>query len=535
MNITYSPYIQNIHRILQSLPSTSQWVVYTPTVSLAHTLQTHTQLSNMTYKVVSGAHTHQFETALLAFKTKAVQGLIISFEQTLHLSKFDIILEAINKVEVLILDAMYRLHVNSIYYAIELELMVRHIESIQPQSLYTIQGDENFPYAHNYMVPLPLHIMHVPCNLSSILTMVKHKKVLWVTQTQSEANTLSSWFNHYAIQHALIHRRVDEQTKITHLNQLVQAHVKHGIITFDTILPLDIQNIDAVIFTFVPQSVHLLYSLFPYCSHHETQWMCMPWFLAKPYAELTLANHAMIIDVLQHFRLCEDGCTMREAERVLNIDSHQLERIIAFLKGKSLIQKVGLKYVVKQNSDIHAILPRYDAKTTIPLPLVSIFQDGLHENIPEGITFAFKSRKILPVGIYNFSQIPTTLMHETGLVFTSSYRTDNINAWITHHQLDVVLIFAHNLIVDPEVFLQVPVYNYDYLDYRALQRGLNPYQSVLCAKQIVDQLPSLAFLQQQRVGIVLDYYHEGWNAIVLAMKLRLDAPNCCVFPLCLAF
>lgn len=534
MNIPYSPYIQSIHTLLKSLSITSQWVLFTPMVSIAHTIQARADLSHITFAVISGAHTNLFAEALQAFKARTVQGLIISYEQTLNFSKCDLILESIHEVDMLILDAMYRLDITGIYYAIELELMVKHVGRIKPKSLHTIQADNDFPLANNHSISLPQRIQLAGCNFNAMFKQIKGNKVLWVTQTWCEANSLSSWLTHYGVAHALLHRRVEEKVKVTSLMQFSQSNVSHGIITVDTLLPLTVQDIDTVIFTFMPQSDHILYALLPYCSPTDTTWMCMPWFLPQPYHDFVLPYKTSINDVIHMMAKLEAGCTMREAERVINSDSYHFEKVIKYLKGKDIIHKVGLKYHVKQSYDVSSLLHHYSNEITYPLRVAVVNEHVVAEKLDEGITFAFQSRKIVPVGIYAFSQVPPSLLHEVGHICTSGYNLETINAWIKAMHLDSIIVLSSRFTMYNSQ-IHLPVYYYPDLDYRELSQGLNPYQGVTRAKNVIGKLPNLSCLHHQRVGVVFDHYNDGWSALVMAIALKQEASDCLVFPLWLTW
>ena len=273
----------------------------------------------------------------------------------------------------------------------------------------------------------------------------------------------------------------------------------------------------------------------PYVDPQDVIWNIMPWFEQQDYISLAMPFNQNMFDFIHHVMMIEGGCSMREAERSLNIDSYEFEKIIKFLKGRSIIRKEGLNYVIDHH---HAIPSLYEIaidETCFPLTVPVMQQNTDSLILDEGIIFEFFAKKIMPVGFYEFATIPDSLKHEPGVVCTSVWTYNSLSSWITQQNLDGVIFMSQKQELMHQLSHHVVCIDASYLNVDSLHSGKNPYQRVKHAKDLCQHLPSLDLSHMRRVGIILDAYDDGWSSSVISITIKQHAPHCDVIPLCLSF
>lgn len=543
MKTNVSPYIKTITSIIRDIPHSKQWVLFTPNFSVSTWISNDQSLSHQRFEIISGAHTNRFNDALDQFNQHSLNGLIVSFEQTLNPSKFTQLLNTIKEVDVLILDQAHRGHLHSLYYSIEMEVMARHVDVIKPKEIHQIIAAFQSPISIKdsiiHQLSIPKQILRFPHNLEvSLSYLSQYKRVLWVAQTFSEANAISAYLSYVNIDHALIHKKVEETIKISMQDKFILNELNTCVTTIETQLPLDIQGIDCVVMSFNVKSDQVLSFFVPYVNE-AASWIMIDWF--KPI-DLYVLGHAInenMFDFLHHVSMIEGGCSMREAERTLNIDSYEFERIIKFLKGRSIIKKVGLKYIIDQSEAIHALYEEANETVMLHNNVSVIDQHHSIQSFPDGIVFPIVAKKIMPVGFYDFTTIPQDLKHEDGFIFVSKPDLLTVNRFICNHNIDFVLDVTgiDNATQDTEWLKasSFQVYSVPSKQRINSNEAKNPYQRMKVAKRIVEQLTFPELNQYNHVAIIIKSYDEGWFLSALTIFLMNHAPHCKIFPICLGF
>lgn len=525
---------QTLIDILKLTPIGTQWVLFTPSFSVASLIQHHHDTSSFKFDILSGAHTHQFHDSIKRFSEKQTDGLIISYEQVLNTPKFEIIKEAIQNIDTLIVDGCYRCDVEKVHYSIELEVFLSHIQDIKPKSVHTIQGSyhSNVIKAHSHDIELPQTIEKWPFELNRLLKSMGLMRTIWVAQTWVEANKISATLNHMGINHALVHKKVEESAKVFMENQFITKELNVCVLTWETILSLEVQEIECVIFTFEIQSDAFIRFFLPYTSLNA-QWKMIDWFKSYPLSHFSCPINQNMFDFIHHVQMIENGCSMREAERSLNIDSYEFEKIIKFLKGRKIIKKEGLNYIIDQPEGILAI-QSIDIEMSPSLSVKTIEINGTVQNVPDDIMFEFSPKKIMPVGWYDFAIIPDDLKHVNGVIGVNSLSVASIKTWCHHHNIDTIMIGSHHhdTIASLHDAFRVELLE---LDQTRFLGGNNPYQKVMRAKSCVDSwsIPPLSHVN--KVALILDNYDEGWCVSVMSIALKRHASQLVIVPMCLSF
>lgn len=543
MKTNVSHYIKTITSIIRDIPHTQQWVLFTPTFSVATWISNDQSLSHQRFEIISGAHTHRFIDALDQFKQHSLNGLIVSFEQTLNPSKFTQLLNTIKEIDVLILDQAHRGHLHSLYYSIEMEVMVRHLDVIKPKEVHQIiapfQSPMRIKNSIIHHLDLPKEILRFPHHLEACLShLSQYKRVLWVAQTFNEANAISAYLSYVNIDHALNHKKVEETLKISMQDKFILNELNTCVTTIETQLPLDIQGIDCVVMSFDVKSDQVLSFFVPYVSELAS-WIMIDWF--KPI-DLSVLGHAInenMFDFLHHVSMIEGGCSMREAERTLNIDSYEFERILKFLKGRSIIKKVGLKYTINNPEAIPALYEEESETIVLHNSINVIEQHHSIKPFPEGVVFPIVSKKIMPVGFYDFTTIPHDLKHEDGFIFVSKPDLSTIYRFISDHHIDVVLdatgIEKGSSDAEWLKSSRLPVYPVQSTERINSNEAKNPYQRMITAKRIVEQLTFPELTPFHHIAIIINHYDEGWFLSALSISLKSHAPHSKIYPIVLGF
>lgn len=543
MKTTLSHYVETITEIIREIPHSKQWVIFTPTFSISKWISNDQDLSNQRFEIISGAHTNRFSDALNQFDQQLINGLIISFEQTLNPTKFIQILNSIKDVDVLVLDQVHRGHLHSLYYSIEMEVMVQHINSIQPKKIHQIvaayQAPLNIKDSIVHQLKISNKVHQFPLNLQVCLAYVSQfQRVLWIAQSFNEANTVSAYLSFADISHALIHKKVEETIKVNMQEKFIQHELHSCVTTVETQLPLDIQGIDCVVFTFNVRSDQVLSYFSPYVNENAT-WMMVDWFKSMDLSVLGHPINQNMIDFIHHVSMIEGGCSMREAERTLNIDSYEFERIIKFLKGRSIIKKIGLKYVLDQSEAIHALYEE-QSESFVAKRNFNVFKhEHATESLPQGVIFPISSKKIMPVGFYGFTTIPQQLKHEDGFVFASQPNISTIIDFMSDYHIegliDATTLERGSNDSDWLKTINIQIFQVKSLEKINTYEAKNPYQRVKIAKRIVDHLALPELAHVQNVVVVIKSYDEGWLLSSLCIALKNHAPHCTLYPICLRF
>jgi hypothetical protein len=543
MKTNVSNYIKTITSIIKDIPHTKQWVLFTPTFSVSTWISSDQSLSDQRFEIISGAHTNRFNDALEQFKQLTLNGLIVSFEQTLNPIKFSQLLDTIKDVDVLILDQAHRGHLHSLYYSIEMEVMVRQLNTIKPKEIHQLiaafQSPLNIRDSIVHQLSIPIEILRFPHNLEACLNHVsQYKRILWVAQTFNEANAISAYLSFVNIDHALIHKKVEETIKISMQQRFILKELNVCVTTIETQLPLDIQGIDCIVLSFDVRSDQVLSFFVPYVNENAT-WVMIDWFKSIDLSVLGHAINENMFDFIHHVSMIEGGCSMREAERTLNIDSYEFERIIKFLKGRSIIKKVGLKYIIDQSEAIHSLYEEVSETVVLHNNINIVEYHPIIMPFPEGVVFPIISKKIMPVGFYDFTTIPHNLKHEDGFIFVSKPDSSTLNHFLNQHQIDCVIDFTsiEKKMNDTKWLneISLPVLPIQLSKIMVTSEAKNPYQRVKSAKTIVDNLVFPKVTQFSHIAVVLNNYDEGWFLSVLSIALKNQAPHCQIYPICLDF
>lgn len=528
MQNNLSSTLQTITQLILNTPSHAQWVCFTPTWSISKWIE-HAGLSS--FEIVSGAHTQRFDEACRRFKNRECEGLIVSYEQAIHPIKLAKIIESIHKVEVLIIDQSYRSKLERVHYSIEMEVFVSALPHIQAQSVHYLQSTSTLDQMNvtHHDIKLPDQLIQTKLQLKHF-SIHDHKKVLWVAQDVNQANTVSATLNHFKLPHALVHKKVEESSKVAMQQQFIDDHVQHCVTTWDTSLPCDVQGISEVRFTYDLVSDDMIRFFQPY-TQIQAQWVQIDWFKAHEVSTFLMPINQNMFDFLHHVELIEGGCSMREAERSLNIDSYEFEKIIKFLKGRNIIKKQGLNYVLNQREHIASLYPVKDEQHTLEMNVRKIIGNGDEMTLPQGMVFPFISKKIMPVGWYDFAIIPEALKHEEGIISVNSVSEAVLKSWIDQHQLDYVLNGS-----DAFVFNMPTPHSYAHLNQpQSTHQGNNPYHKVMFALKCIKNMALPDLNKHQRVGVILEHYDDGWFASALCIEIKQRFPHIQLYPFCLHF
>jgi hypothetical protein len=534
MKKEFSQYAQTLIDILKLTPSGTQWVIFTPSFSVASLIQYHSDTSSFKFDILSGAHTHLFNDSIKRFSKRQTDGLIISYEQVLNAPKFEIIKGAIKDIDTLIVDGCYRCDVEKVHYSIELEVFLSHLEGIKPKSVHTIQGSLSSPLIkpHIHELDLPQSIEKWPLDFHRLLESISLKRSIWVAQTWVEANKISATLNHMGVNHALVHKKVEESAKVFMENQFINKELNVCVLTWETILSLEVQDIDCIVFTFEIQSDAFIRFFLPYTSFNA-QWKMIEWFKPYPLSHFSCPVNQNMFDFIHHVQMIENGCSMREAERSLNIDSYEFEKILKFLKGRKIIKKEGLNYIIDQPEGILAI-KSIEIELINSLSVKTIKINGTPQNFPKDMLFEFSPKKIMPVGWYDFAIIPDDLKHENGVIGINSLSAEAIKTWCVNQNIDTILIGSHHqeTIESLKDKFHVVLIKYDQTRFLG---GNNPFQKVMRAKSCVEswQIPPLS--HANKVALILDHYDEGWNVSAISIALKTHASHLVIVPMCLSF
>jgi hypothetical protein len=496
MKTMTSYYINTLIKIIRDISPSKQWVIFTPTFSISTWITNDEQLSSQKFEIISGAHTNRFNNALELFNNRLLNGLIISYEQTLNPSKFNQIIDTIKGIDVLILDQVHRAHLHSLYYSIEMEVMARQVSTIQPKEIHQIvaayQAPLNIKESIIHQLNHPTQVLSFPFNLQALMTHISSfKRVLWVAQSYSEANAVSAYLSYANISHALIHKKVEESLKVSLQESFIHHELHSCVTTLETQLPLDIQGIDCVVYTFDVRSDQVLSFFVPYINENAS-WMMIDWFKASDLSVLGHPINQNMFDFLHHVSMIEEGCSMREAERTLNIDSYEFERIIKFLKGRSIIKKVGLKYVIDQAEAIHALYEEASESFVAKRSFNIIKKLYPLESFPHGVIFPISAKKIMPVGFFDFTTIPDDLKHEDGFIFASIPDISTVQNFVSNHHIECIIDATvlekgsnESLWLKSSEIEVLPIISDKVM---SSFEAKNPYQRVKLAKSIVDQI-----------------------------------------------
>jgi len=543
MKTNTSNYIKIIINIIRAIPNTNQWVLFTQNASVSTWIINDQILSNQNFEIISGAHTHRFNQALEQFQQHRLNGLIVSCEQTLNPIKFSQILDTIKNVDVFILDQSHRGHLHSLYYSIETEIMANQMDVIKPKETHQIiasfQTPLNLKKSIVHQLSMPLKLLHFPHNLEACLTYLSSfNRVLWIAQTINEANAISAYLSYVKIEHALIHKKVEESIKVKNQARFIRKELSTCVTTIETQLPLDIQGIDCVVFTFDVRNDQLLSFFVPYVSE-KTTWVMIDWFKPNNFNSLGHVINEKMFSFFHYLSSIERGASMREAERTLNIDSYEFEKIINFLKGRKIIKKIGLNYVVDQSDEIHSLYEEAKVALLTQNNVKIIKQQHKIKPFPAGIIFPFVAKKLLPRGFYNFTTIPQHLKHEEGFIFISQPDVSTIKLFVNDLHI--------NCVIDATIFkkestqcewiesMGIPVIRLKTLKFIETIEAKNPYQHVKTASKVVKQFVFPELDQFTKIVIIVKNYDEGWFLSVLSIALKHHAPHCQLYPICLNF
>jgi hypothetical protein len=543
MKTMTSHYVNTLTQIIKDIPPTKQWVIFTPTFSISSWITKDKELSSQKFEIISGAHTNRFSNALEQFNNHLLNGLIISYEQTLNPSKFNQILDTIKGIDVLILDQVHRFHLHSLYYSIEMEVMAKQISIMQPKEIHQIVAANQAPLSikESIIHPLnhPTQVLSFPFNLQALLTHIStYKRVLWIAQSYSEANAVSAYLSFANISHALIHKKVEESLKVSLQEKFIHHELHSCVTTLETQLPLDIQGIDCVVYTFDVRSDQVLSFFVPYINENAS-WIMIDWFKASDLRFLGHPINQNMYDFLHHVSMIEDGCSMREAERTLNIDSYEFERIIKFLKGRSIIKKIGLKYVIDLADAINALYEE-DSESFVAKRNFNVIKKQYPlESLPKGVIFPISAKKIMPVGFYDFTIIPDDLKHEDGFIFASTPDISTIQNFVEHHHIECIIdaTVLEKGSNESEWLKSSGIKVLPIISKKVMSsfEAKNPYQRVKLAKSMVDHIAFPDLTNVKDVLIVIKNYDEGWLLSSLCIALKDHAPHVVIYPICLMF
>ena len=528
MQNNLSASIQTITQLILNLPSHVQWVCFTPTWSISKWIE-HAGIAS--FEIISGAHTPRFDDACRRFKNKACEGLIISYEQAIHPIKLAKIIESIHQVEVLIIDQSYRSELARVHYSIEMEVFSSALPQIQAQSIHCVQSTSTLNQLNvtHHKIKLPDNLVHTKLS-SKHFKVNQDEKILWIAQDVIQANTVSATLSHFNIPHALVHKKVEESSKVAMQQQFIDDQVQHCVTTWDTSLPCDVQGISEVRFTYDRISDDMIRFFQPY-TLIQAQWCQIDWFKVHDPSAFLMPLNQNMFDFLHHVEMIEGGCSMREAERSLNIDSYEFEKIIKFLKGRKIIKKIGLNYVLDQRDNITSLHHNSLELQTLALSVNRLLVQEDELKLPQGMSFSFVSKKIMPVGWYDFAIIPETLKHEEGLISVNDLTQDLLKEWIHKHQLNYVLNVSESF----NGTISCPCDEVQLNQLQSYYQGNNPYHKVgyalECVKDI--ELPDLS--QQHKVGVIIETYDDGWFASSLSIELKQRYPHIQLYPICLNF
>lgn len=543
MKTNTSNYIKIVTNIIRAIPITKQWVLFTPNFSVSTWITNDQILSHQNFEIISGAHTHRFNQSLELFQQQRLNGLIISFEQTLNQIKFSQILERIKNVDVFIFDQSHRSHLHSLYYSIEMEIMANQMDVVKPKKIHQIiaafQTPIHLKKSIIHQLSMPIELLHFPHNLEACLThQSSFNRVLWVAQTINEANAISAYLSFVKIEHALIHKKVEESIKVKNQARFIHNELNTCVTTIETQLPLDIQGIDCVTYTFDVRNDQLLSFFVPYVSEYAS-WILINWFKSNDFNGLGHAINENMFSFIHYLSRIEGGASMREAERTLNIDSYEFERIIKFLKGRKIIKKIGLNYIVDQSVEIHSL---YEEAKVALLTQNNIKIIKLQHEIkpfPTGVIFPFVAKKMLPRGFYNFTNIPQHLKHEDGFIFISQPDVSIIKHFVKDHHIECVIDTTALKKISTEgewiETIGLPVIRLKTSNFIETTEAKNPYQHVKAASKVTKQLVFPELKQFNKIVIIVKNYDEGWFLSVLSIALKHHAPHCQIYPICLNF
>lgn len=520
--------IQTITQLILNLPSQAQWVCFTPTWSISKWIE---DVGVTSFEIVSGAHTPKFDEACRRFKNRECGGLIVSYEQAIHPIKLAKIIESIHKVEVLIIDQSYRNQLDRVHYSIEMEVFESVLPQIQAQSIHCIQSITTLNQLNvtHYEIALPANLFQSKMSLNHI-QVNEHEKVLWIAQDVIQANTVSATLTHFNVPHALVHKKVEESSKIAMQQQFIDDQVQHCVTTWDTSLPCDVQGISEVRFTYDRISDDMIRFFQPY-TLIQAQWCQIEWFKAHDPSAFLMPLNQNMFDFLHHVEMIEGGCSMREAERSLNIDSYEFEKIIKFLKGRKIIKKQGLNYIFDQRDNIASLHQARLESQTLEMSVNKIMAPGGEIQLPHGMSFPFISKKIMPVGFYDFAIIPEALKHEEGLIAVNGLTQTLLNEWMDKHQLSCVLNASESF----DDLIDLPFYRLHLNRMQSSFHGNNPYHKVLYALECIKGIPLPHLKDHQNMGVIIESYDDGWFASVLSIELKQRLPHIQLYPICLNF
>lgn len=329
------------------------------------------ELFDITVKLVSGNNSHQFDALLQDAKKGNIDLIIVSVEQFVNLEKLEKLLEYTSFSGVFI-DEAHAASSYSVQYAVEYTLLnwlfkkVNDVAFILDSSLATEQDihvlQQHFPFKH---IALTKQIFKptIVCKATSqskdqlahIVSLIKQSSalVLIVAFDFDHADWLYAHLKALLFSVGVVHRKVEETSKVETINHFNNLQLDAVIISNDTDLGLDHPAIDTIIYTFMPLNKQATLNHAQKGNVNGTLAIIFleNQFNYDSYSSVLLIDNKHHQEAFNIIKKHPNGISMREIEHTYNIDSYQLEKIVKALKVKGFTKKESLVY--------QAILPEY--------------------------------------------------------------------------------------------------------------------------------------------------------------------------------
>lgn len=510
---------------------------------------------------ITGANHNEYQINLQALRYHEVDILVLGIEQLINPTKLDMILSIIpSNLGYVMIDhieqmSLFNHDVKAEYFTLnklyeKLAIATWFLFSFSMSTLDKQEIAHSFALVDDaYLEPSINSIVYYPYDQAKMLQFLVNKaqqcNILIVAHDYIQAQ-MSAFKLNKLIPTGVIHRKVDESSKVATTTKWQEGILTALVTTSDTLLPYPYPQVDCVVWIETPFSMTQVQSW-----HHRfdaSQSLVTGIAKEDSYAQATMHHFpynqtlTQIVDLVsQH----PTGITLREMEHELNIESYSFEKALKGLRALHALKKVQSKYVmdepwsfnqelahtifIKKKQAHNELLETLQKNKATSELVVSLDVDKVYRYT----ALPLKAKVLFPIGFYSKSLIPKSLLSEVGYVFEEPY--DDIR----QRAVDVIELIDSNSIDKNQLSIMTlskkndEIYAlgqhlaallnlqlddvFDDFDSSTLKEHLNPFHKMSQVKKQV-RLHNNHPLKKTTL-VLADHADQSWQMAVVAYEL----------------
>lgn len=538
-----------------------QKLIFLITSTPSYALKLKNDFPNKNIQSITGANHHEYQDVLYLLGQQLIDILVLGIEQLINPTKLDAVLDLIHdQLGFVMVDHVHHAsffnHDTKFEYLKlnELHIKLNHV----PWYLYShalSQADiralsNSFDeitnaFSTHHSLTLTFYSANKLQQLQTLVNYANKGSVLVVAHDYLKAEMIANKLNCLVLA-GVIHRKVEETTKVFLTKQWQAGKLNLLVTTSDTLLPFPYPLVDTVAWIEPPlNKIQLLewHSLF-----NAKESIVIGNISDQSYLQASLHQvpyNETLNTIVKTIKDSPEGLTMREIEHYINIDTYTLEKALKGLRAMHAIKKHNSKYIIEQDwkldaslsKDIsssmqeeHTQLVRYLKQHEQP-PVNEISDNTIH--VFNHVALKLRPRVLFPIGFYPKSLIPNHLMSLPGFVFEElslniNQRADDIVKLIEESKIDVmdlsvVLLsklndHVHDVAKVVANRLNVPLsLAFEEFDSCVLSLNLNPYHKMKAIMNQIKLLPTETL--KTTVVVIADHADHYWQMAVVAYEL----------------